>query len=509
MLRKSKNTIMNNRLLNTKSLLSLLTLMLTLAFTSCKDDTTSSGESLIGESDKIVVGADTFGTRSFTRDVALSPDSFPIYSTPDSFLLGECDGRFGTLHADILAQFACPIDFRYPEGAEVDSVCFFFYYNSWFGDGHTPMSIDIFPMKTVLQYDEPYSHHLDIRDFVDPAAKSVLEKQRIIVAAEPTDSTYDETNRLYRPFVRCRLTDEFAQALFQCRDFSSLEAFCESFPGLYISSNFGGATLLHVTDMNLAVYYHYSYDKGGRDTTVTDVKGFYANAEVRQVNRYQYFTDTDTEAEGHDRAAMLANTEKNYIVAPANLYTRVSLPMKEMADDILSKMAYVPAGKNDTLYRRPYINKAEIALEVLNYYDGSHELTRDDWAQPAANMLLIKESSVSRFFTKRELPSDTCAILASVTSEKVEGTDSIRYYYSYDIAALLTEEIRKNEVDTLQISDSLHLVLMPVSVGKTTNSYYGTTISSVKQEQIVSATEILSASNSKQPLSLEVVYSGF
>ena len=183
--------------------------------------------------------------------------------------------------------------------------------------------------------------------------------------------------------------------------------------------------------------------------------------------------------------------------------------MKEMADDILSKMAYVPAGKNDTLYRRPYINKAEIALEVLNYYDGSHELTRDDWAQPAANMLLIKESSVSRFFTKRELPSDTCAILASVASEKVEGTDSIRYYYSYDIAALLTEEIRKNEVDTLQISDSLHLVLMPVSVGKTTNSYYGTTISSVKQEQIVSATEILSASNSKQPLSLEVVYSGF
>ena len=205
-----------------------------------------------------------------------------------------------------------------------------------------------------------------------------------------------------------------------------------------------------------------------------------------------------------------ANTEKNYIVAPANLYTRVSLPIKEMTDDILDKMAYVPAGKTDTLYRRPYINKAEIALEVLNYYDGSHALTRDDWAQPAANMLLIKEGSVSRFFTKHELPTDTCAILASVTSTKVEGTDSIRYYYAYDISALLTEEIRKTEVDTLQVPDSLHLILMPVSVSKTTDRYYGTTtISSVKQEQIVSATEILSASNAQQPLSLEVVYSGF
>ena len=71
----------------------------------------------------------------------------------------------------------------------MDSVCFFFYYNSWFGDGYSPMSIDIFPLKTVLQYEEPYSHHLDIRDFVDPAAESVLQRQRIIVAAEPTDST--------------------------------------------------------------------------------------------------------------------------------------------------------------------------------------------------------------------------------------------------------------------------------------------------------------------------------
>ena len=66
--------MMNNRLLNTKFLLSLLTLSLSFALvslSSCKDNVTNSGESLIGEADQIVVGADTFGTRSFTRDVAL------------------------------------------------------------------------------------------------------------------------------------------------------------------------------------------------------------------------------------------------------------------------------------------------------------------------------------------------------------------------------------------------------------------------------------------------------
>lgn len=484
---------------------------------ACSSDNAASGESLLDDRDRIVVGVDTFMTNSYTHDVTLTPDSFPIYSTPDSFLLGECDGRFGTLQASILAQFACPVGFEYPEGAEVDSVCFYFYYSSWFGDGYTPMSVDIFPLNTVLYYDQPYSHNLDIDQYVDPSAKSLLDRKRYVVAAEPTDSTYDNNNSKYIPYVRCRLTDEFAQQLFACRDFSSQEAFNEAFPGLYITSDFGSSTLLHIADMNLAVYYHYSYQKQGRDTTVTDIKGFYANTEVRQVNRYRYFTDTDTEAAGYDRASLIANTDKNYIVAPANLYTRVSFPIKEMAYDILSKMAYTRVNGNqvDTLMRRPYINKAAIELEVLNYYDGSTKLTRHDWAQPAANMLLIKESSARRFFVNHELPSDTCAILASISAEKDENnSDSVRYFYSYDLSALLTEEIRNIEADTVAVPDSLHMILMPVSVtsSSTSSSYYSsstTTITAVKQEQIVSATEILSASNKDKPISLEVVFSGF
>lgn len=504
-----------------KKLIYFLLALVAAVVCSCSSDNASSGESLLDDRDRIVVGVDTFGTCSFTHDVTLTPDSFPIYSTPDSFLLGECDSRFGTLHADILAQFACPEGFAYPQGAEVDSVCFFFYYGSWFGDGYSPMSIDIYPLNKVLYYDQPYSHNLDIDEYVDPSAPSVLDRQRIIVAAEPTDSARDDQTGRYRSYVRCRLTDAFARKFFETRDFSSQEAFNSSFPGLYLKSNFGGATLLHVTDINLAVYYHYSYQKAGRDTVVTDVKGFYANSEVRQVNRYCYFTDTDTEAAGFDRASLLANQDKNYIVAPANLYTRISFPLKEMAYDILSKLTYTRETANgvDTLRRRPYINKASIALEVLNYYDGTTPYTRYDWAQPAANMLLVKAESAQRFFRKHELPSDTCAILASVTAEKVAGTDSLRYFYSYDLSALLTEQLRKIEADTVAVPDSLSMILIPVSVTKQNvsngNSYYygysssSSAITAVKQEQIVSATEILSASNSKNPLSLEVVYSGF
>jgi len=466
--------------------------------TSCDNDTATAGRDILSESDQIIVGCDTFSTHS-SLSLAHS-----IYSTPDSFLLGECDSRFGTIHADIVAQFTCPVGFQYPEGAVVDSVCLYFYYNSWFGDGHTPMSVAVYEIdKQSISYNNAYSHELDINEYCTVAPENmVVDKKRIIVAATPTDSVYNSNTESYIPYVRCRLTDEFAQRLFAIRDFSSLNKFTDQFKGLYIESDFGSATLLHVQDINLALYYHFEYNKAGRDTTVTDIKGFYANSEVRQINRYTYF-NTDIEALSKD------SDTYNYIVSPANLYTRVSLPIRKMGENILSKMTYL-SSTGDSIVRRPYINKAELYLEVLNVYDGYSTVTRDDWAQPASYMMLIKESEVDGFFKENKLPNDTCAILGSLAATTID--DSTYYYYKYDLAELLTQKIREIKVDTIEVPETLDMLLVPVSVTtgtSTSSSSSSTTITAVKHEQTVTATVIRSANNVESPLSLEVVYSGF
>ena len=114
-------------------------------------------------------------------------------------------------------------------------------------------------------------------------------------------------------------------------------------------------------------------------------------------------------------------------------------------------------------------------------------------------MLLIKEESVSRFFAKRELPSDTCALLSSL----IQGTDSAGnaiYYYSYDMSDFLTNQIRQKNTE-----DELHMVLLPVSVSTGTSSTT-TAYSSVRQQETMSATKIRSAKNGMQ---FEIVYSGF
>lgn len=459
---------------------------------SCSGDVTNAGESILTEEDFIIVGCDTFATHSSITQ------AHAIYSTPDSFLLGECDSRFGTIHADILAQFTCPVGFEYPEGSVVDSVCLFFYYTSWHGDGNTPMSLSIYEVdKQSLSYASAYSHDINVEDYctIDPS-NMVLARQRVLSAATPTDSVYNSSIRRYIPYVRMRLTDDFAQRFFAKKDFSSLQNYTKDFKGLYLQSDFGSATLLHVSNINMAVYYHFSYSKQGVDTVVSDVKGFYANNEVRQVNRYIYLNE-DIESLKADSNSV------NYIVSPANLYTRISLPVREMSQSIIDSIGN----------KRPYINKAELALEVLNVYDGTGKETYNDWAQPSVNMLLIKESAVDRFFSNNELPSDTCAILGTLSSYS-DGNDSTRYFYTYDIADLLTKTIRSIEANDTTIEDNLNMLLVPVSVATTTSSssYYSsgtTSISAVKHEQTVTATVIRSAQNAEKPLSLEVVYSGF
>ena len=128
--------------------------------------------------------------------------------------------------------------------------------------------------------------------------------------------------------------------------------------------------------------------------------------------------------------------------------------------------------------------------------------TRDDWSRPASQMLLIKESAMSRFFTKRELPTDTCALLADLTRGTSKEGET-EYYYTYDMSELLTNQLRSaNNPDTLS------MVLVPVDV-VTATSNNTTYIISIKQQQTVSATVTYSADNPTNPMDIEVVYSGF
>ena len=118
-------------------------------------------------------------------------------------------------------------------------------------------------------------------------------------------------------------------------------------------------------------------------------------------------------------------------------------------------------------------------------------------------MLLVREESAPRFFRKKELPTDTCALLSTLTSA-VDSLGNNIYYYSYDMSDFLTTQLRQEETDSIQ--ESLSMVLVPVTVSTSSTVYSSTTVSAVKEQQTMSATKIRSAKNGMR---FEIVYSGF
>jgi hypothetical protein len=270
--------------------------------------------------------------------------------------------------------------------------------------------------------------------------------------------------------------------------YKSNDTFNQFFGGMYINTQFGASTLLNLGAINLVYYFHYTYktkkNNGGDSTVIVkDKLPFSANSWVRQVNRIQY----------PDRKTVVKlSPEKNYLSSPANLQTKVTLNL----DSVQKKLTAGINGKKLT------INSALLRVDVT-------DTEQDTVLHPVVRyVLLVKESAINRFFNNKETPSDTCSVLAQYTSALKTGTtNAYEHYYTFSVAKLIANEL-KNASKGMTIP-SLNLRLIPVAVNMSTSSNGSVTISSVKQQFLMSGTTILSGSNTTSPMRLKVVYSGF
>jgi hypothetical protein len=413
-----------------------------------------------------------------------------IAFTPDSFLLGECDTHFGTIQADILAQLACPEGYEYPskESAEVDSVCLYLYFREWHGDGNAPIGITVYEMDRQTIQSQQQSTNILLSDYCSLAdSTAIAEHSHIVIPAKVTDSVYSNKYKNYVSYIPIKLSDEFARRFFQIKTFPTQADFNEQFKGLYICSDFGGSTILYIIDIHMSVFYHFTMQRPGvSDSIIHDVKSFYANNEVHQVNRYTY----PHRKEILEHYSQVIDT--NYIVSPANIYTSLEVRIDSIYQRIEEQLG-------DSHNYRVYVNKATVNIDVLTS-DSSSSRPRDKWDTPAPYMLLIEQSKHEEFFAKNELPNDTTAILASLAAT-TDSLNNVSYSYTYDLSKAITQQIRKEE----NRNNVLSFMLVPVAA--TTNS--SGSITAIKQLQTISTTRIRSAQNTNTPITLEMVYSGF
>ncbi|HLP03936.1 MAG TPA: DUF4270 domain-containing protein [Paludibacter sp.] len=457
----------------------LLTLLSFLVF-SC-DDLADTGSQIQPTSDQIKVNADTLhlATESFFIDSITSTQQ-------DSFLLGTFyDPKYGTTEAEILAQVNCPLNFRFPPQSTPDSAKIVLHYSSWFGDGDSPFEVSIYEMnKKTFSFTGRYSSSIDPADYSD---KSILLAQKVSPVKDRT-KTNGDTLTYIKEF---NLPSSFVQRFFPdtTKDYyTSDTAFVNNFfKGIYIKANYGAATMLNIWKIDLDYYFHHVYKKNGKDTVIIDKLPFPANSEVRQVNCLRH-PDRKT-------VVNLNDPNLNYLSSPANIQTKVRIPLKKIKEKMSSKITNKSLKINSATLRVEVVdNNTKLPLPLLKY------------------VLLVKaknETEIRSFFTKKELPSATRAILGQLAYE-VDSTGAIQYYYSYNLAALIENEIKTAEKNKAPLDEFLDLCLVPVSVKTSYSSSTGaTTVINIQQQPSMGAATIRSGKNADSPMKINLVYSGF
>ena len=430
---------------------------------SCADDLTNIGESIQPGSDEILIGADTFHVS--TENVFVES----ISTRQDSFLLGTFyNEKYGSTQADILAQVNCTLGFMYPPQSTPDSALVILYYNTWFGDNYSPIDVNIYELnKKTFNYTTQYPSNLDPFEYTD---KSINLGRRIFTAKDNSGT------RVSSSYIAFKMDNAFVNRFFDDSAYSSETNFLNFFKGLYITANFGASTILNIGKIDMELYYHYTAQKNGRDTVIKDMKTFPANEEVRQVNRFLH----------NDRDLLVKQRDSvNYIASPANINTRVTIPLKRMKERMLSQSG------NKTLT----MSSAQLNVEITDFETAT-------LAMPVTSyLLLIKEDSIDNFFNKNKLPDDTYAMVSQYSYSPIYTGGQYRYYYSFNTATLIANEIKNNE----NPDNNLRMRLIPVRVKVGTNN----AITEVKQQFLMSGVTIRSGVNTISPMRINAVFTGF
>jgi hypothetical protein len=442
---------------------------------SCNDNLVDVGTGIQPTSDGITVGVDTFHVA--TANVSI--DAMTV--KPDSFLLGSLyNEKYGSTQADILAQLEGPIGFKYPAKSVFDSTLLMLRCKSSYGDRNAPLDVNVYMMNKTFNFTSNYSTALNPADYVDFSNVALGHN---VVTARYSSGSVDSTIKVIK------LSDSFTQKLCDQTTYTDESTFYKSVGGVYLKVNFGMSALLNIRQIDLQAFYHYPVVRNGKDTIASAVLTFPANVSVRQVNRILH----------PDKAALWAKLEQqkdtvNYVSAPANVQTQITLPLARMKQQMDAKM----------VNKKLLLNSALINVEVFETDSSTYPLP------VISHMLLIKESEIADFFKNDKLPTGSNAALgayATSTSTTNSITTTSRYY-SFNIAKLLATEIKAAEANNTLLTDdfkNFKMRLVPVNV--TYNS--SQIITAAKQQSTLGAITICGGKKKVSPMKVQMVYSGF
>lgn len=369
----------------------LTILPLTLALSSCQDEISTLGSSLVTDRSEVVVDSTftVYGESVPTKE---------FRARTLSQLLGQIQARrYGSLTSDYVTQLMPSADFDTTgvTAATVDSVSLLlrFYSDRITGDSMIPMGVNIFALTRQLP--SVLTSAFDPEGYYDPSAP-------ISSGVYSSNTLYsDSLEKMGVHIIETKLPIEFGQMFVtQYRNnpelFSSPEAFAQMFPGIYVANSFGAGRVTNIFNTRVMLFYHskstYTNSSGvERDTIIyhTDIIAA-STPEVQTNNNLRFTIDPEINA--------LASS-KPILVGPIGYECLMHLPISEV----------ISSFRNGSQQAMGVVNSLTLSIPA-------EEITNDYGIKPPAHILLVPSRDRDKFFDEQMIPDNETSFIADYNS---------------------------------------------------------------------------------------------
>lgn len=383
----------------------LLAMLLIIALFGCDENTGSLGLGVLPDDDRMTVGTKTFDAT--TKSVL----SGPVFAKTSKGYIGRfTDPEFGYYEAGFLTQLHSSDSLEFPAvydretktgrmtGDSIHSVELTLFYNSYFGDSLNACRMSVYELDGILDK----NHYTDINP-ADYYSESDLLARKAYTAVDLSVDEADRYGGSYYPYVGITLPREIGDRIYRASRehpeyFYDAEAFIKNvFKGLYIKSDYGDGTVLYVDEVALSVSYPvFALDTlnniiktdAGADSINYYYRSFVSTKEVIQANQFVNSEKVEEKAK---------ETDWSYIKSPAGIFTQVTLPIQQIADELAS----------DTLNA--------VKLELTTY---AQESEYEFSMSPPTSLLLVREKEFKSFFEENKLYDGKMSFLGSFGTNK-------------------------------------------------------------------------------------------
>ena len=480
--------------------------ILTIAISSCDEDTNTMGYSLTSYADRFSLIPDTFqidSMESIKADSVLARSSYSYLGRikdPETgaYITSDFTTQFTVLEKEKNYIFAPKKDITSldTDGEPVATSCnLIVIINSYLGDSLTAMKLMVEELDKPIEENKLYYSNFDpeANDYIrndglkqakmysmvdltlsDSARAARLNKNYYSYINIPLNKQYKaKDGTVYKNYGTYLMRTYYQHPEYFKNSISFIKNVC---PGFYFKTVDGQGVMAEVLNVQMEVKFKYK----SNDKEYDGSKIFYGTEEVMQTTHI---------ANEKGKIDSLVNVKNcTYLKTPAGIFTEVTLPVEQIKkghinDSILSKKGHI----NDSIL------SAKITFQrMADLNKKTVELLSD-----ATQLLMIERDSLYSFFEKNNVTNNRTSFLAVFNA-------TLNTYAYNNISSLI------NHMWSIRGKGSKNwnkVVLVPVKTSTvSTSSYTSATVTGINNEMGITSTRLVGGIKNPDNPTISIIY---